>query len=126
MRPFEIFHELHQGLHAFHRHRVIDRCAHAADQFMTFELQQAMFSRVRKEARFQRGSPEAERHCDLSVRAANLGVHVIQDKPMSTNLSECDRLVEAADRNKINWPDLFPAATGDPQLLPGDLLRFAD
>lgn len=46
-------------------------------------------------------SPEAERHCDLSVRAANLGIHVIQDKPMSTNLSECDRLVEAADRNKI-------------------------
>jgi glycosyltransferase involved in cell wall biosynthesis len=31
-----------------------------------------------------------------------------------------------ADRNKINWPDLFPSAVGDPQLLPGDLLRFAD
>ena len=31
-----------------------------------------------------------------------------------------------ADRNKINWPDLFPAATGDPPLLPGELLRFAD
>ncbi|MCA9094187.1 MAG: Gfo/Idh/MocA family oxidoreductase [Planctomycetaceae bacterium] len=46
-------------------------------------------------------SSEAERHCDLSVRAANLGVHVIQDKPMSTILTECDRLVEAAERNRI-------------------------
>src|SRR6266487_1954170 len=27
-------------------------------------------------------STQAERHCDLSVRAANLGVHVVQDKPM--------------------------------------------
>src|SRR5712671_1939836 len=30
---------------------------------------------------------EAERHCDLSVRAANSGLHVIQDKPMSNRLS---------------------------------------
>ena len=40
-------------------------------------------------------SSEAERHCDLSVRATNAGLHVIQDKPMSTKLSECDRLVAA-------------------------------
>ena len=40
-------------------------------------------------------SSEAERHCDLSVRAAQAGLHVIQDKPMSTELSECDRLVAA-------------------------------
>ncbi len=48
-------------------------------------------------------STEAERHCDLSVRAANLGVHVIQDKPMSTKLSECDRLVEAIERNGVKF-----------------------
>lgn len=48
-------------------------------------------------------STEAERHCDLSVRAANLGVHVIQDKPMSTRLSECDRLMEAVERNKVKF-----------------------
>lgn len=48
-------------------------------------------------------SSEAERHCDLSVRAANLGVHVIQDKPMSTRLSECDRLVEAVERNRVKF-----------------------
>lgn len=48
-------------------------------------------------------SSEAERHCDLSVRAANLGVHVVQDKPMSTSVSECDRLIEAVERNKVKF-----------------------
>lgn len=44
-------------------------------------------------------SSQAERHCDLGVRAAEAGLHVLQDKPMSTRLSECDRLIEALDRN---------------------------
>ena len=48
-------------------------------------------------------SSEAERHCDLSVRAANAGLHVVQDKPMSTLLSECDRLVEATTRNDVRF-----------------------
>jgi len=46
-------------------------------------------------------SPEAERHADLSVRAANAGLHVVQDKPMSNRLSECDRVVEAVERNRV-------------------------
>ena len=46
---------------------------------------------------------EAERHCDLSIRAANLGVHIVQDKPMSNRLSECDRLVEAVQRNGVRF-----------------------
>ena len=48
-------------------------------------------------------SPEAERHCDLSVRAANAGLHVVQDKPMSTRVSECDRVVEAVERNRVKF-----------------------
>ena len=48
-------------------------------------------------------SSEAERHCDLAVRAAEAGLHVIADKPMSTRLSECDRLVEAVQRNKVKF-----------------------
>lgn len=48
-------------------------------------------------------STEAERHCDLSVRAANQSVHIIQDKPMSTRISECDRLVEAVTRNRVRF-----------------------
>ena len=48
-------------------------------------------------------SSQAERHCDLSVRAADAGLHVIQDKPMSTKLSECDRVVEAVKRNNVKF-----------------------
>ncbi len=48
-------------------------------------------------------SSEAERHCDLSIRAACMGIHVIQDKPMSTQLAECDRLVEAVERNHVKF-----------------------
>lgn len=40
-------------------------------------------------------SSQAERHCELAVRAAEAGLHIIVDKPLSTRLSECDRLVEA-------------------------------
>jgi len=48
-------------------------------------------------------SSQAERHCDLSVRAADAGLHVVQDKPMSTRLSECDRVVEAVERNGVKF-----------------------
>jgi predicted dehydrogenase len=48
-------------------------------------------------------SSEAERHADLSVRAANAGLHVIQDKPMSNRLSECDRVVEAVEHNHVKF-----------------------
>ncbi len=48
-------------------------------------------------------SPEAERHADLSVRAANAGLHIVQDKPMSTRLAECDRIVEAVERNRVKF-----------------------
>ena len=48
-------------------------------------------------------SSEAERHCDLSIRAARAGVHVVQDKPLSTRLSECDRLVEAVAETGVKF-----------------------
>ena len=48
-------------------------------------------------------SSEAERHCDLSVRAANAGMHVVQDKPMSNRVSECDRVIEAVQRSGVKF-----------------------
>ena len=48
-------------------------------------------------------SSEAERHCELSIRAVEAGLHVVQDKPMSTKLSECDRLLAAIDRNPVQF-----------------------
>lgn len=46
---------------------------------------------------------EASRHCDLSVRAAQAGVHVVQDKPLSTRRSEAERLVEAVHNSDIKF-----------------------
>jgi len=48
-------------------------------------------------------SSEAERHCDLSVRAAAAGLHVVQDKPMSNRLSECDRVVDEVERRGVKF-----------------------
>jgi predicted dehydrogenase len=48
-------------------------------------------------------SPEAERHCDLSVRAALAGKHVIQDKPLATRREDADRLVEAVERAGVRF-----------------------
>lgn len=39
-------------------------------------------------------SSQAERHCDLGVRAANAGLHLILDKPLSTRLDDCVRITE--------------------------------
>ena len=48
-------------------------------------------------------SSQAERHCDLAVRSADAGLHVIQDKPMSTSVAECDRAVETVERNGVKF-----------------------
>lgn len=48
-------------------------------------------------------SPEAERHCDLSIRAAALGKHVVQDKPLTTSRAEAERLVAAIDRHRVKF-----------------------
>ena len=47
-------------------------------------------------------SPEAERHCALAVRAAEAGLHVVVDKPLSTRLDECDRLINALGKNGVH------------------------
>ncbi|GIT30344.1 MAG: hypothetical protein Ct9H300mP1_23900 [Planctomycetaceae bacterium] len=48
-------------------------------------------------------SSEAERHCDLAVRCAGLGLHVVQDKPMSNRISECDRVVAAVAEHDVRF-----------------------
>ncbi len=48
-------------------------------------------------------SSEAERHCDLSIRAALAGKHVIQDKPLTTRMSEADRLVAAIEQSGVKF-----------------------
>jgi predicted dehydrogenase len=48
-------------------------------------------------------SPEAERHCSLSIRAASAGKHVVQDKPLATRREDADRLVEAVERAGVRF-----------------------
>jgi predicted dehydrogenase len=48
-------------------------------------------------------SPQAERHCDLSIRAAAAGKHVIQDKPLATLRGDSDRLVEAIEQTQVKF-----------------------
>ena len=46
-------------------------------------------------------SPEAERHCDLALRAARAGKHIVVDKPLSPTLAECDALVAAVAESQV-------------------------
>jgi myo-inositol 2-dehydrogenase/D-chiro-inositol 1-dehydrogenase len=46
-------------------------------------------------------SPEAERHCELAIRAAEAGLHIVIDKPLSTRLEDCDRLIDAIESNDV-------------------------
>ena len=61
-------------------------------------------------------SSAAERHCELSVRAAEAGLHVVQDKPMSNSLEQCDRVVDAVEKNNVRflmWNRSFLPAIND-------------
>ncbi len=63
-------------------------------------------------------SPEGERHCDLSIRAANAGVHVIQDKPLAVSRVQADALVAAIENNGMRflmWNRNFIPAVLDAQ-----------
>lgn len=46
-------------------------------------------------------SSEAERHCDLALRAARAGKHLVVDKPLSPHLAECDALAAEVARRKL-------------------------
>ncbi|MFN0056773.1 MAG: Gfo/Idh/MocA family protein [Planctomycetales bacterium] len=48
-------------------------------------------------------SPAAERHVNLSLRAVRAGLHVVQDKPLSNRLAECDRLVAAVEERGVRF-----------------------
>ncbi|MFT4171306.1 MAG: Gfo/Idh/MocA family oxidoreductase [Rhodocyclaceae bacterium] len=40
-------------------------------------------------------------HAKPAVTAADLGCHVIIEKPLASNLADCDAIIEAAERNKV-------------------------
>ena len=48
-------------------------------------------------------SSEATRHASLSVRAAEAGLHVVQDKPMAPTVADCDAIVRAIERANVRF-----------------------
>jgi predicted dehydrogenase len=40
-------------------------------------------------------------HCPVALDALNAGKHVFVEKPMANDLDECDRMIEAAERNGV-------------------------
>ena len=46
-------------------------------------------------------SSEAERHCDLAIRAVKAGKHIVVDKPLSPNVRDCDALADAVERHGV-------------------------
>lgn len=61
-------------------------------------------------------SSEAERHCELSRRAAAAGLHVIQDKPLATRRADVEALREtlaATGRRFLMWNRNFIPAIVD-------------
>src|SRR5262245_54287630 len=48
-------------------------------------------------------SPEAERHCELSIRAAREGLHVVQDKPLATRRDDADRLLAEVEKAGVRF-----------------------
>jgi UDP-N-acetylglucosamine 3-dehydrogenase len=50
-------------------------------------------------------------HCDIAVAALRAGKHVLLEKPMAPTVSECDRIVQAAQQN-------------DGQFMVGHICRF--
>lgn len=66
-------------------------------------------------------SPEHTRHADLSVRAADAGLHIIQDKPMASSVEECNQIVAAVERADVRFSlwnrNTFPAIKHTRRLL---------
>jgi hypothetical protein len=59
-----------------------------------------------------------------NIEAAGMLVYVRVQKGEGWHTN--GRQMRLADRNKVNWPDLFPSPVSNTEELSGDLLRFDD
>ncbi len=80
---------------------VHDRNQAFADEFKIPYLRSVEQALGRLEASVAVVSSEAERHCELGIRAANAGLHVILDKPLALRMAEADQFVDAVQRENV-------------------------
>jgi len=46
-------------------------------------------------------------HCEWSIKAAEAGKHILCEKPLATSTKECQRMIDAADRNGVILVEAF-------------------
>lgn len=52
-------------------------------------------------------------HGEMAIAAANAGKHILCEKPMEISLEKIDRMIEAADKNKVKLGGVFQRRTYD-------------
>jgi UDP-N-acetyl-2-amino-2-deoxyglucuronate dehydrogenase len=52
-------------------------------------------------------------HLDPAVKAANLGKHVVVEKPLEITLPRCDAIIGACDENRVRLCTNFPSRFGE-------------
>lgn len=52
-------------------------------------------------------------HGEMAIAAANAGKHILCEKPIEINLDTLDRMIEAADKNKVKLAGVFQRRTYD-------------
>jgi len=65
-------------------------------------------------------------HVPWSIRAAEAGKHVLVEKPVSMNVAECRKLMEARDRTGVKMGEAFMVRTHPQWIHARDLLRSGE
>ena len=63
------------------------------------------------------------RHAEHAVCAAMAGKHIICEKPMAVNLRQCDRMIEAAEANKVIYLQGHSKIYQAPMKMMRDIIR---
>jgi predicted dehydrogenase len=64
-----------------------------------------------------------DQHCELSVRAAEAGKHILCEKPMGLSLEECRRVIAAVRKSKVKYTVGYNRGLSPYILKAKDLLR---
>src|SRR5690606_21557058 len=117
MAALEVLHVVDQRLHALHRHRVVDRGAHAAGDAVSLEADQPGLARLREEGLVQRRVVQEERDVHPRTRGRVDLVAVEAAGPVDRGVEDPGLLVaEAGER--LDAALLQHPAEGEPRHVP--------